>query len=137
MPNFMRVYSRVPIGGSGSLRVNPAPPGASRYAAAMDKDQSIIEVLARLQERLGADAFQIIDHSEGADLVSTGVAHPADPQWLVYISTWKSPGGRYSIELELPPAPDDDFPYVSGGWFHNLDFEQLLEHIKEHFAQRQ
>ena len=95
-----------------------------------DKDTSIHEVIAKLQNKLGDTAFDIVDHWE-ADLCAVGIARPDNHAILVYISTRNLPEKGYYASLELPSV-EEDFPYQAAGEFDNLDFEGLVSIIKRH-----
>lgn len=99
----------------------------------MDKDRSIIDVVARLRESMGDGAFDIVDHGE-ADLCQIGIASPHDHKRLVYISTYGRKAGRYTVELELPPEPNSEKLYESGGWLEDIEFDELLQAAKSHLA---
>jgi hypothetical protein len=98
-----------------------------------DKDDVIIRVLDRLRHDLGAGAFDVVDHWE-ADLNAVGIASPKNHGVLVYISTSGQSEERYHVELELPPAPGDDFPYQDAGSFSQLDYPQLLDIVRQHLG---
>jgi len=61
------------------------------------KRAAVLRLLSRLEERLGSDTFQIVDHWEG-DLIAIGVAHPHNRELLVYIAA-NGPEDYY-VELE-------------------------------------
>lgn len=95
-----------------------------------DKDTSIQEVIAKLQNELGSNFFDIVDHWE-ADLGAIGIAHPGNHAILVYISTCSLPDKGYYASLELPSV-EEDFPYQAVGESDDLDFEALASIIKRH-----
>jgi len=99
--------------------------------AALDKDPIILAVLDRLRARLGPGAFVHADHWE-SDLCAVGIASPRDPGVLVYISCFGEPPGRFGYELELPPAPGEDFPYQVAGTGSGLSFEELAGVVAGH-----
>jgi hypothetical protein len=97
------------------------------------KDQTIHTLLARLQERFGQNAFEIVDHWD-ADLCAVGIARPDNHAVLAYLSTWKDRDSEFFVELELPPNPDDDVPYQVAGHYENIDFDQLARLVAEHLG---
>ena len=99
------------------------------------KDGTITNVLARLESDLGPGAFVLTDHWPD-DLMAVGIAYPSDPGHLVYISTLGCEPDCYHVELELPPKPNDDFPYTSAGEFAPLDYAALLEIVRTHLEVR-
>ena len=99
----------------------------------LDKDPAIIELLARLRERLGPDAFVFADHWE-PDLCAVGIASPRNTGVLVYLSTFNQLPGRYDVELELPPEPGQDLIYREAGKHRDVDFEALAEVVGRHLS---
>lgn len=96
-----------------------------------DKDPSILRVLLMLFKTMGPDAFLIYDHW-GHDKSAIGITSPQNKGVLVYISTYGVPENYYNVRLELPPTQDSDLPYTEAGKFDGLDFEELVEVIREH-----
>jgi hypothetical protein len=101
--------------------------------SALDKDPAIIAVLRRLSERLGLDAFDVVDHWE-PDLYAVGIASPRGHAVLVYISCYGEPERRYHVELELPPSPGGELPYQVAGRYDDLDFEALAGVVSAHLG---
>ncbi len=95
------------------------------------KDETISQVLARLESDLGPAAFVLADHWPD-DLVAVGIACPSDPRCLIHIGTIRCASGRYHVELELPPQPNEDFPYTPAGSFDSVDYATLLKIVTEH-----
>jgi hypothetical protein len=96
----------------------------------LDKESSIVEVLDRLQARLGPDTFAIVDHWD-CDRRAVGVARPDDHGVLAYIATW---GSGFYVELELPPPPGDDFPNAVAGQHSGLSAEQVVQIVAGHLS---
>lgn len=94
------------------------------------KDITIQEVITKLQNELGFNCFDIVDHWE-VDPCSIGIARPDNHAVLVYVSTCTMPEGGYHASLELPPV-SEDFPYLPAGGFDGLDFESLVSITKRH-----
>jgi hypothetical protein len=101
--------------------------------ALLDKDPAIVTLLRRLSDRLGLDAFEIVDHWE-PDLCAIGIASPRDHGVLAYISCFGEPEGRYHVELELPPSPGGELPYQDAGRYDDLGFEALVSVVSAHFG---
>ena len=64
--------------------------------------------------------------------MAVGIARPSDPRYLVYITTLGCATDHYHVELELPPSPNDDFPYTPAGSFDSVDYAALLKIVTEH-----
>ena len=97
------------------------------------KDETITQVLARLESDLGPTTFVLADHWAD-DLMAVGIGSPSDPRYLVYISTLGCATGHYHVELELPPQANDDFPYTPAGSFDAVDYATLLATVKKHLS---
>ena len=97
------------------------------------KDETILQLLHRLTERLGARAFDVVDHWD-ADLCAIGIARPDDHRVLVYVCTFGQQAGTYAVSLELPPTADSDLPYSSAGEQEARSFNELVEIIQKHFS---
>jgi hypothetical protein len=106
---------------------------ATAIDSALDKDPAIVALLRRLSDRLGPDAFDIVDHWE-LDLCAVGIASPRDHGVLAYISCYGEPEERYYVELELPPTPGGELPYQVAGRYDDLDFEALAGVVSSHFG---
>ena len=94
------------------------------------KDVSVDLVLERLRADLGGDSFTVVHHWDG-DLCAVGVARPADPRYLVYISTWPPERGTFTYECERPSA-DPDAPYDSDGMVEDVSHEDVRETVRRH-----
>lgn len=100
-----------------------------------DKDRAIIEVISKLQQRLGENFFQIVDHWE-ADLCGIGIANPQAHEILVYIGTAHMPEGQYFVELESAPEPGSEMPYQVAGRYESVGFEELVSIVSAHLTTR-
>jgi hypothetical protein len=105
--------------------------------SALQKDESIIRLLDRLESHLGKGAFVIMDHWEG-DLCAVGIARPDNHCVLVYICTAYEPADTYFVSLELPPKAGEDqwanHPYTPAGEQRVHGFDALLHLVKRHFG---
>lgn len=103
--------------------------------AALNKDATILEVLARLEEELGQGGFQVVDHWD-ADSRAVGVASPDDPGRLVYVSASGGSPDRSFYECETPRAgaSGDDFPYDVAESADDVDIERLVAAVKHHLG---
>ncbi|MBS0265205.1 MAG: hypothetical protein JSS02_24950 [Planctomycetes bacterium] len=94
-------------------------------------------MLDRLRSRLGAGAFDVVDHWD-ADLCAVGIARPDNHSVLVYISTFGRSDGGYFVSLEFPPQPDDEqwanHPYTPAGEQRVSSFDELVQVIQRHFG---
>ena len=97
------------------------------------KSQAIIDVIAKLRERLGKDSFDIADKWED-DRDAIGIAKPADHSKLTYIAAY---GDKFFVELELPPTPGSELPYELAGRYDDIDFEQLVAVLTSHLGQNE
>ncbi len=95
----------------------------------LEKDQTIQEVLERLERRFGPSSLSVVDHWD-ADLMSIGLHRHEAPRPLVYICTHKRPAGQYYADIELP-SEDSEHPYKQGAKFESVDFEQLVTIISD------
>lgn len=95
-----------------------------------DKDAAILDLLARLGERLGPGVFEVVDHWD--DPCAVGLARPSDPRVLAYVAWYDDPEKPYYVELELPPISGDDFPYQVAGRYDRMDFEAVVGVVKGH-----
>ena len=95
------------------------------------KDESILDVLAKLKKALRRRAFQVVDNWEGS-LCAIGVASPEDQRVLAYISTFDKPEGYYFLSLELPPPPGSERSYLPAGEYAHVDFQELARLIRGH-----
>ena len=102
-------------------------------ASPLNKHPAILDLIARLRERLGPDAFTITDHWE-SDLAAIGISSPRNAGVLAYLSCYGEPDGRFNVELELPPSPGDDVPYQVAGRYWDLDFETLASIVSDHLG---
>ena len=55
----------------------------------MQKHDAVLEMLTKLERRLGRGSFQIVDHRESL-LDAVGIAHPRNRELLVYIARIRS-----------------------------------------------
>lgn len=94
------------------------------------KVPEIVALIATLRERLGADAFDIVDHWE-ADRCAIGIASPRDHRVLIYLATVDCDVGRYHAELELPPTEPDRL-YREAGSVEDIDLEHVLAVVGAH-----
>lgn len=99
----------------------------------MDKHKSIIQLIGRLKMRMGEEAFDVVDHWDG-DLMAIGIARPDNHDVLVYVCTFRKPPDEYFVSLELPPDPNDDYPYTPAGDYEVKSFDELVELIRRHFS---
>lgn len=94
------------------------------------KNQVIIDVVAKLRDRLGEGSFDIADNWDDQDAI--GIASTTDHRKLVYIAAY---GDKFFVELELPSAPDSELPYELAGRYDEIDFEQLVVVVASHLGE--
>jgi hypothetical protein len=99
---------------------------------ALDKDPTLLQMLAQLRAELGEGAFDIVDHWE-SDWCAVGIVSPRHHGVLVYISTFNCESGFYDAELELPPAREDAI-YSVAGMHRNIGFEDVVRIVREHLS---
>lgn len=98
-----------------------------------EKSAEIVDVVERLAADLGPTAFQIVDHWK-VDLCAIGIASPAEPRQLAYISTFRSEPSRFSLELETPGPTDEVTDYGVAGTWDSLSYEDLRERVGDHLT---
>lgn len=99
-----------------------------------EKDVSVESLLARLRERLGADAFLAVDHWP-TDPFAIGIARPDNLEVLAYISTAGADPEDFFVSLELPPAGGwSDFPYSPAGDRTARGFDELVAALRQHLS---
>src|SRR5262245_43960174 len=98
--------------------------------APLDKDPKIVDLLDFLRDRLG-ECFVLADHW-GIDLCAVGVASPANPGVLAYLSCYGEQPGRFNYELELPPEPGSGRKYEVSGRGADVPTEELVEIVRRH-----
>jgi len=96
------------------------------------KHESIVATISALTTRLGRDAFDIVDHWDG-DLCAIGIASPDNHGVLAYISTYERQD-RFFVSLELPPDPDEDYPYKNAGSTEAASIDELVEIVHNHLT---
>lgn len=101
--------------------------------ASLDKSPALLDVLRRLRERLGDDAFVIADHWE-LDLDAIGIASPHDPRYLIYVSVYREPLGCFNYECEIPAAEASEMPYEVQGRGSGVSFDALAGIVERHLA---
>lgn len=105
--------------------------------AKLQKDETIVRLLAALCERLGVGVFDVVDHWD-ADLCAVGIARPDNHRVLVYINTFGQAEGTYFVSLEIPPKPTDkewaDHPYTPAGDCEAHSFDPLVEIVQKHLS---
>jgi hypothetical protein len=90
-------------------------------------------MLTALRLRLGANAFDVVDHWD-ADLCAVGIARPDNHGILVYVSTYRRADQNYFVSLELPPDPGDELGYKDMGERETKGFDELVDVIRKHFG---
>jgi hypothetical protein len=98
------------------------------------KARAILEVLNRLENALGADQFQVVDHWQ-ADQCAVGIGSPRDPGLLVYIAVSRHAPGRFFYECELPRAAagPDELPYAVVEQRDDVGIDELAGVVRSHF----
>lgn len=96
------------------------------------KDASIRQLLEHLP--LKDRSWEVI-HDWDEDSFAVGIAHVADPERWVYVSTWNLPPGIYYYDCDVATGPDaGDCITASHG--ESVDFATLLRAITEHLSGR-
>jgi hypothetical protein len=94
----------------------------------LKKDTTIVQLLEILRDRLGAGAFEVVDHWE-ADMSAIGIASPRDHRVLAYLGCFGREPGSYDVELESP-AEMNGFVREH----RNVDLEILVRVVREHLS---
>jgi hypothetical protein len=97
----------------------------------LQKHDGVLEMLAKLERRLGRGSFQIVDHWEGL-LDAVGIAHPFNREVLAYIAAYGPED--FHVELELPPLAGSELPYSVAGEFRSVTFDELVQIVAKHFS---
>jgi hypothetical protein len=97
----------------------------------LQKHDTVLQLLANLEYRLGTGTFQIVDHWEG-DLGAIGIAHPCNRELLAYVAVY-GPDDCY-VELEVPPQAGSELPYSVAGEFRSATFDDVAHIVAKHFA---
>jgi hypothetical protein len=97
----------------------------------LQKDGTVLEMLAKLEQRLGRGSFQIVDHWDSL-LDAVGIAHPRNREVLVYIAAHGPED--FHVELELPPLAGSELPYSVAGEFRSVTFDDLVQIVAKHFS---
>jgi hypothetical protein len=98
------------------------------------KSDPILAVIASLTERLGSEAFQVVDHWP-TDVDAVGIASPRDASRLMYVSCYGCAGHEYFVSFEAAPVGyAADMPYTPLGErsVHGLD--ALAEAFRRHIG---
>ncbi|WP_448954872.1 hypothetical protein [Labrys neptuniae] len=101
----------------------------------MHKHIAIVRALAHLRDRLGDEAFQLVDHWEGDDL-ATGIASPQDANRLVYIACPDALPSAYTAILERASSSENEIPFEECGSFEGLDVDGLVDVVSVHLQRR-
>lgn len=96
---------------------------------ALDKDQSIKQVLIRLQSHLGKNEF-IIEDSSQLDNRAVFLQHRNDPEYRVYLYTLGQAENRYAIHLEYPGSMSNVKTIDA---YENLSLRALVDILAVHF----
>jgi hypothetical protein len=97
------------------------------------KSCELAELVDRLRSDLGGDYFSEVPYWDG-DQTAVGLANPADPRFLVYLSLQPGDTAAY-LECELPAGQSTpDFPYEVASSGVYTDYGQILGIIRSHLA---
>jgi hypothetical protein len=105
--------------------------GMQSRRAQMDKDSSIVELLAWLGAQLPGQ-FVVTDYWQ-PDLLATGISS-IERTVLVYISTFGRPEGRYYLELETLQASQPDSPGEVIARHNSVTRDELLSIVTKHLG---
>ena len=96
------------------------------------KDAAVAKLLDTLRQKLGADAFQVVDHWAD-DPFAIGVASPRDAGILAYVAVTPGADDPYFVSLELPPSSEwADLPYSPGDERNECGIDELVAMIAAH-----
>jgi hypothetical protein len=97
------------------------------------KSREVAALVKRLQGDLGGGYFTEVPHWDG-DQAAVGLASPADPRVLVYLSVLPGDAAVY-LECERPAGQDTpDVPYEVASSGTYTDYGQILSIIRHHLA---
>jgi hypothetical protein len=96
------------------------------------KDALLVAVIEVLRDRLGESAFVVVDHWPDCS-EAIGVAAPANPGLLAYISASSGADQPYFVSLEYPPAGEwADHPYTPGEDRDVCELNELIDIVSKH-----
>jgi hypothetical protein len=96
------------------------------------KDPSLRHLVSELQRRAPDGTFIVVDHWE-MDPFAIGLASPAHPDQLAYISSLTAAEGKYFMSRELP-SDSDLVPFRDGGAEQYTDIDTLAAAILDHLG---
>ncbi|WP_155888834.1 hypothetical protein [Inquilinus limosus] len=99
----------------------------------MQKDAAILNALDYLRDHFGEASFVLADHW-AADRRAVGVAHPAQPDRLVYITFSNHDCLTYSAILECRSASSIEPAFEHCGSFEGLSLEGLAATVSAHLG---
>ena len=97
----------------------------------MNKDSSIIEVMAKLKDQ-STNEIEVIDHWD-ADLCAIGFWNGREKERIAYVSTYNMEDGKYFLSLEFPEQEGSDESSEDID-YHDIDFSELLDRFTNHLS---
>jgi hypothetical protein len=97
----------------------------------LQKHERVIAMLRQLDQQLGREAFQVVDHWE-SDRDAVGVSHPSNRELLAYIAV-NGPEDFY-VQLEVPPPLGSELPYAVAGEFRSLSLADVVQIVRQHLG---
>jgi hypothetical protein len=96
------------------------------------KHPSLRHLISELLRRMPDGSFIVVDHWE-ADPFAIGLARPAQPGHLAYITSLTAAQGTYFMSRELP-SDSDLIPYREGEAQQYTDIDTLAAAILDHLG---
>jgi|ERR1041385_6830648 hypothetical protein len=98
---------------------------------ALQKNKVFVELIKKLQQRLGVKALQVIDFHRAGELDWLVIARPDDNSFSMSINTY-IPRDDFQVFLSSPSVHGSNLPQEVEG-VHAKSFEELVAVIQKHF----
>ncbi|MET0291779.1 MAG: hypothetical protein ABW136_05385 [Steroidobacteraceae bacterium] len=101
-----------------------------------EKNPELSTAVDALRERLGKNAFVIVDHwPEDPDAI--GIAAPGNQELFAYVSASTGADEPYFVSLEFPTTGDwADHSYTPGDDRNVCELDELIDAISKHLQSK-
>ena len=97
----------------------------------LQKNEAFVDLIKRLQERLGLKAFEVLDYRRAGELDWLVIARPDDHRVSMDINTWIPRDHFYAVLASPGPPGSKSPPRIEGVEAEGID--ELAEIIQKHF----